>query len=169
MCLAALAESRGQRAGKGEWRVLCPEMAAAVEEIMLILERTEDQSSIERAVLAAMGPDPATASPSWAEPLWRDPDALERLGAALDASALSCAVGHGRKLASDRDKGVAAAAIALCRSLDSLKALSLKLPEQDQDKIMRMGHLAQVASKPGEPSRVRAEVRRILGQGESDG
>ena len=134
-----------------------------------MLEQTKDQSAIEQAVQAAMGPDPATASPSWAEPLWRNSDAFERLGAAFDADRLARASGQGKNLASDREKGMAAVAVALCRSLDSLRALSLKLPEQDQDRIVRAGYLAQVVARPGEPSKVRAEVKRILGQGEADG
>ncbi len=160
--LAALAHAQGRRQGAEPWHVLPADTVAAAEEVLLALEEELDPALLEAVIRAAMSEKPATAAPSWAEPLWRDPGALSRVGAAVDSKRLAPAFGPRLPDPSDREKGLAALAVALCRSVDGLRALAERLPEEDRDLALRMTYLAGVTVEPGDPSRMRAEMRRIL-------
>ncbi len=160
--LAALAHGRGQRPGAGPWHVLGKEMVGAVEEVLLSLEKGPEPKQLEAAIRATMAPRPATASPRWAEPLWRDPTALKTLGAALETVSLTPALGPRFKDPSDVEKGLAGLAIAFSRSLDSLGALADNLTELDRNKAVRMGYLAQTLVGPREPSKMRAFIKQFV-------
>ncbi len=160
--LAAVAHARGQQPGQGPWHVLSADTIAAAEEVLSALAQQPDPALLEAAVRAAMGPKPATAAPSWAAPLWRDPMMLSRVGALFETSQLSSALGPKQTDPSDREKGLAALAVALSRSLDALRAFAEYLAEDDQDSVFRMGCLASVSVEPGEPSELRTELRRLL-------
>ncbi len=160
--LAAVAHVHGQRAGKGPWNVLSPEIVAATEEILLLLEQGPKKAVLEAVVEAALSPEPATAAPRWTEPLWRDADALSRLGKVLDIRTLTPALGPRRADPSDREKGLAGVALALCRSSDGLCALAERLPEDDGSKLKCMASFAQTVVEPREPTRMRDELRRLL-------
>ncbi len=160
--LAAIAHARGQQSGRGPWHVLSADTIAAAEEVLSALEQQPDPVLLEAAVRAAMSPKPATAAPTWAAPLWRDPMMLSRVGASLETSQLSSALGLKQTDPSDREKGLAALAVALSRSLDALRAFADYLPEDDRDCVFRMGCLASVSVEPGEPSGLRARLRHVL-------
>ncbi len=167
--LAALAHARGQRAGFGPWYALCPETIAATEEVLHALDQRPDPKLLEAVVRAAMAPAPATAAPRWAEPLWRDPRALSRVGAAVDSKYLAPALGIGRHDLSDRLRGLAALAVALSRSLDGLCALAEHLPQTEKGEIVRMASLAAAVVNPGEPTQMKAKIRRILKEEQASG
>ncbi|MCP4679629.1 MAG: hypothetical protein GY854_29885 [Deltaproteobacteria bacterium] len=160
--LAALAHAQGRRPGSEPWHVLSADTVAAAEEVLIALEKEMDPALLEAVVRAAMGEKPATAAPSWAEPFWRDPQALSRIGAAVDSKCLAPAFGPRLPEPSDREKGLAALAVALCRSVDGLRALAEHLSEEERELVLRMTYLAGVTVEPGEPSRMRADMRRIL-------
>ncbi|MCP4604002.1 MAG: hypothetical protein GY847_26355 [Proteobacteria bacterium] len=160
--LAALAHARGQRAGTGPWHTLSKEIVAASEEVLEALEQEPDPTLLEAVIRAAMAPNPATAAPTWAETLWRDPLALSRVGTAVDSERLAPALGPKCNNSSDRQKGLAALAVALSRSIDGLRALAENLPEEDRDAVVRMASLAAVVVEPGEPTRMRADIRKII-------
>jgi hypothetical protein len=52
--------------------------------------------------------------------------------------------------------------VAFCRSRDTLKAIAGHLPPADADAVLRMSRLAQATVSSGEPSRMRAELKRRL-------
>ena len=160
--LAAVAHVHGQRSGKGPWHVLSPETIAATEEILLLLEQGPKKAVLEAVLEAALAPEPATAAPGWTEPVWRDPLALSRLGKALDVKRLAPALGPGNTDPSDREKGLAGIALALCRSSDGLAALAAHLEKDDRLDLKRMACLAQVLVEPHEPTQMRDEIRRLL-------
>ncbi|MDD5306201.1 MAG: hypothetical protein PHU25_02660 [Deltaproteobacteria bacterium] len=160
--LAALAHARGRRAGEGPWHVLPAETAAAVEEVLAVIEAGPDPESLTRAVRAAMGPQAATAAPSFAARAWENPDALERLGEALDRSDVAAALSPTDHAPSARRKALAALAVALSRSPDAAAAVAERIAASDGDALARMACLAGAVVGPGEPSRMRARIRRIL-------
>jgi hypothetical protein len=162
LAVAAMAHIDGQRPGQGPWHTLSPENLAAVEEVLYMLSRVRTPSVLEAVIRAAMAPEPATAAPKWAEPLWRNPALISRVGKSFDAKSLAPALGPKCADPSDREKGIAAIAIAMCRSSDGLQALVEMLPEEDGAQLMRMARLAHVNVEPKEPSTIRAEVRRLL-------
>jgi hypothetical protein len=162
LAVAALAHIGGQRAGQGPWHTLPPETISAAEEILYLLGRTGNPTVLEAVVRAAMAPEPATAAPKWAKPLWREPSSISRLGSSIDKKRLVPALGPRYGGPSNREKGLAAVAVALCRSSDGLQALAERLPEKDGSELKRMASLAQALVEPKEPTAMRAEVRRLL-------
>ncbi len=160
--LAALAHAHGQRPGVGPWHVLAKEMVGAAEEVLASLGKGPDPKLLEMAIRAAMAPEPATASPKWAEPLWQDPTALRKLGTAIGNDSLVSTIGKRFKDPSDIEKGLAGLAIAFSRSLDSLAALVEHFTELDRKKALRMGCLAQTVVGPGEPSKMRAFIKQFV-------
>jgi len=140
--LAAVAYARGQRAGTGPWYALPAETVAAVEEVLLVLENEEDPELLEAVVCAALSPEPSTAAPSWAEPLWRDPAALTEVGRAVDDELTKPVLGSGEANPPPRLKGMAALAMALCRSPDGLAALAARLPGDEGPEVVRLACLA---------------------------
>ena len=162
MGLAVLARARGQRAGAGPWHVLAADFKAAAEEVLLSLEQAPDPELLEAVVQAAMGPEPATAAPSWAAPFWRKSSVLKMVGKEINEKRLAPVLGSRYTDASDRLKGLAALAVAMSRSLESLRALAEYLPVAQGQELVRMGNLAQAVVESGEPTRMRAELKRLL-------
>lgn len=160
--LSAVARARGQRAGQGAFFVLSANLTAAAEEILTVLEQNVDPPLLEAVIAASMDPGPATASPAWAEPLWRDPEALGRIGRKLGESAPLAVLGNRAAPPSDRQRGLSGLSMALSRSLDGQRALAEKLPASDRQDFIDMGHLAHVLALPGEPTGMRALMRKLL-------
>lgn len=162
--LAALAYTRGQRSGQGPWFVLPPEMVSATEEILVALERGPGAEAMAAAVGSAMGPEPATAAPAWAAPLVEDPDALATVGRGVECGDLVPALPAAREAhrLSDRHAGLAAVAIAFCRSVDVVGDLSQRLELEDGASLERMSRLAGTTVEPGQPTRVRRAIKRLL-------
>jgi len=161
--IAAVAHARGQRAQKGPWHVLSRDIAAAAEQILGELETEVTPSALSAAIGAAMGETPATAEPAWATPLARDPEAFARLGR---AAAASWPAGFPiEEPEGERERGVALVALALCRSVDAVRALAVKLAAEDGLALVRTARLYQAVARPGEPSAVRAAVRAALEPG----
>jgi hypothetical protein len=156
--IAALAHARGD----GRWHVLSAETIAATEEILSYLEQKPDSVVLEAVIGAALASEPATQPPSWSKPLFHNQPMIERIGALIDASRLRAALGARHASPTDRLKGLAALAIGLCRSLDSLGALAQNLPVEDRAELMPMGYLAHTLVEPGEPSTMRSDIRRIM-------
>jgi len=167
--LSAVAWSRGQRSSRGPWYVLGPHSVAAAEEILQVFEENIEPNLLEAVVKAAMDHRPATVAPSWCAPLERDPELLDILGRELRDPLPSDIFGRQNRSPSHRERGMAALALALCRSLDGLRSLALKLPDSDADRLLRMGHLAQVTVGPGEPTRIRSLVKQVLKREASHG
>jgi hypothetical protein len=158
--IAALAHARGN----GRWYVLSPETTAAADEILGYLEAQTDSAVLETVIGAALAPEPATRPPSWSELLFNNRPAIEQIGALTKETELRAALGPHCSSPSNRLKGLAALAIGLSRSPDSLGALAENLPSQDRTDLMRMGYLAQTLVEPGEPSKMRLKLRRIVNE-----
>jgi hypothetical protein len=158
--IATLAHARGD----GRWYVLSPESIAATEEILSYLKQKPESVVLEAVIGAALAPEPATRPPSWSEPLFNKPPMIERIGARTHESQLRAALGARHASPSNRRKGLAALAIGLCRSLDSLGALAENLPDADGIELTRMGYLAHTLVEPGEPSTMRSDIRRIMNE-----
>jgi len=167
--LAALAHARGQRAGAGPWFVLSPQLVSAAEQILTELESGPDLDALTAAVAAALGPGPATAAPSWIGPALGSPERLATVGRGIDdddiAAALPVDAAPGDLDA--RTRGLAAIAVALGRSIDAIEAVGRELEPGDGRALTRMARLACVEVSPGQPTRVRRVIRRLLGEGES--
>lgn len=161
--LAALAHARGQRAGAGPWYVLGPETVAAAEQLLSILEEGGDPESLAAAVGAAMGPEPATAAPSWVVRLLARDRALDRVGERIEPLELAPALERG--MATDelsaRARGLAALAVGLCRSIDRVEAVCRGLELGEGRALRRMSRLAGVQVAPGQPTRVCRAIRRL--------
>jgi len=165
--IAAVAYARGQRAQKGPWHVLSPEIAAAAEQILGELEAEVPAQALAAAVGAAMGEAPATAEPAWTAPLVHHPDEFARVGrnaAAIWPSDFPLDSPDG-----DRERGLALVALALCRSVDAARALAAQLGAEDGRALVRSARLYQALARPGEPSAVRAAVRAALEREDPDG
>lgn len=162
--LAMLAHARGQGSGAGPWYVLAPELVAATDQIIGVLEQGPDAASLSFAARAAMGPEPATAAPSWARPLWEHPDELERVGRLIPLVDLGAALPYGASESElgDRCRGLAALAVAACRSVDGTAAIASMLPADEARELVRMSRLAGARVAPGGPSRVRRGIRRLI-------
>ncbi len=158
--IAALAHARGN----GHWYVLSPEIVAATNDILGYLEAQPDSALLEAVVGAALAPKPATRPPSWSKQLTGNPPAIEQLGAMTDEAQLQAALGSSCSSPSNHLKGLAAVAIGLCRSIDSLEAFAQNLSSQDRTALMRMGYLAQTLVQPGDPSTMRSFIRRIVNE-----
>jgi hypothetical protein len=117
---------------------------------------------LEQALQSALSPTPRTALPKWLSPVYQEPSCLSFIGRAFEPASLAAALGISRPAPSDREKGLAAAAAALCRLQDTLLTLSSRLPLQDGRMLKRMGRLAYVLAAPGEPSAVRGKIRKLL-------
>jgi hypothetical protein len=163
--LAALAHARGRRAGQGAWHVLPAETAAAAEEVLAVIEAGPGPAGLARAVRAAMGPEPATAAPSWAAPAWKEEDALDRLGEALGRNEVAAALGPADRAPPARRRALAALAVALSRSPDAAAAVAGRFGASDRDALVRMACLAGAVVGPGEPSRMRARIRMLFEEG----
>ena len=156
---AAVAHARGYRAGANRWNVLSEENIAATDQILRVIEDGVAPRDMAVAIESAIEKKPATAPPSWANRVWAEPDVIPEIGAAVDDSILPSAAGD------DREKGLAALAIATCRSLDGAEALAVRLPGEDDEKLLRMARLAQATVEAGEPSEMRSRIRALLAGG----
>jgi hypothetical protein len=56
-------------------------------------------------------------------------------------------------------------AVALGRSIDAVEAVGRRLTGEDRQALVRMARLACVRVDPGQPTRVRAAIKRALGEG----
>jgi len=104
----------------------------------------------------------STAPPKWAAPIWQDTLMLSKIGKAVDLGKLTQVLGSGFTNTSDHQIGLAALAVALCRSQDGLHALALNLLKEDQSKLLNMAGFAQVVVQPGEPTKMRATIKQLL-------
>lgn len=176
--LSAAAGARGPFSGRGSWFVLTPSIAAAADEILEVLQGDIDPTLLAAVLEASVDLRPATAAPSWARPLWQNPELFERVGRALaeaEEDQITREIFREEALAGEETlashaqrRGIACVAVALGRSMDAVRSLALKLPESDGASLIRMGQLAQALVDPGEPSRMRAFLRQIL-KGEESG
>jgi hypothetical protein len=164
LTLAVVAYSRGFRpATVGQWNVLSKEMQAAAEQILSAVASNPFPKVLEQALTFALAPLSETAVPSWLSPIYRDPSALSAVGRAFETARLTASLGEQRIAPSDREKGLAAVALALCRLQDTLASLSRRLPSVEEAvRLMRMGRLAYVRAGGGEPSAARTEIRKLL-------
>jgi hypothetical protein len=147
----------------GPWHVLSRDIAAAAEQILGELEIEVPPSGLAAAVGAAMGESPATAEPAWTAPLARDPEAFGRVGRVAASSWPA-----GFPIAApdaEHERGVALVALALCRSVDTARALAGRLGAEDARTLVRSARLYQAVARPGEPSAARAAVRAALEPG----
>jgi len=159
--IAAIAHARGQRARKGPWHVLSRDLAAAADQILGELDTELPPRDLAAAIGAAMGEAPATAEPAWTAPLADDPEAFARVGRAATWPA-GFAI---EPPVADRERGLSAVALALCRSVDAARALAAKLGAEDGRALVRAARLFQILARPGEPSAMRALVRAALEPG----
>ncbi len=160
--LAALAAARGQRAGSGDWHVLSADTTAAADQVLSALEELAGSPPASAAVAAAMSEQPATAPPSWSEPLLSGEVRLETAGRAIPSEDVEAALGRDDGGDDPRTRALAALGLALCRSPDAVRAAAARLEGEDPERLNRMSRLAQVRSAPGGPSRVRRELRRAV-------
>ncbi|MDJ0765486.1 MAG: hypothetical protein QNJ97_21070 [Myxococcota bacterium] len=168
--LACVAYARGHRAGSGDWHVLSRNIVVAAEEILSGLEQKPNPELLEAVIQAALSLEPATAPPSWAAPLVDNPYRIDRIGAAMDmGEVISTIPSIGSTAVTDRERGLAALAVGFCRKIDSLQALTRSFPATDRRTTERLASLAQVVVRRGVPSRIRAEIRRLLEQDTADG
>lgn len=156
---AAVAHARGYRAGANRWNVLSLENIAATEQILRVIEDGVEPRDMAVAIESAIDKKPATAPPSWANRVWTEPDIISKIGSAMEDPILPTAAGD------DREKGLAALAIAMCRSMDGVQALAARLREGDGKKLLRMARLAQATVEAGEPSEMRSKIRVFLAGG----
>jgi hypothetical protein len=161
--LAAIAHARGRRAGLEPWHLVSRDLAAAADQILAELEAAVPDDALAAAIGAAMGEAPATAEPSWTAALLADPEAFARVGSAAAASWPASSPFHMPD--GDRERGIAAVAFALCRSIDSARALAAKLGAEDGVALVRAARLCGAIARPGEPSAMRAIVRTALEEG----
>jgi len=163
--MAAIAHARGQRARGGPWHVLSRDLAAAADQILGELDAELPPRDLAAALGAAMGEAPATSEPSWTAPLAGDPEAFARVGRAATWPA-GFPIGAPE---ADRALGIAAVALALCRSVDAARSLAAKLGAEDGRELVRAARLYQILARPGEPSAMRAAVRTALEPGGTHG
>ncbi|MCU0664802.1 MAG: hypothetical protein MUC50_21075 [Myxococcota bacterium] len=162
--LAAAALSCGQGPG-GPWYALPPETLAAVEEILHLLCSCRDDAAMEQAMTRGLLPFP-TSAPAFARTLVESPQSIAALAHVVHRDLISAAFGQGEGPKDDLDHGLAALAVALCRSPDALSALAAFLPDDVGSRLERLGRLAHVQAEPGQPSRVRHLLRRVVGSGQ---
>jgi len=155
---AAVAHARGARADGG-WSVLSPELAAAADAALAALAAGVTPRALAAAIGAAMRDAPATAAPAWTAPFGADPEALARAGrAAAEAwpGHLPAAPGG------DRERGLRALALALCRSSEAPRAVAAALAPEDGLALVRLARLYEALARPGEPGAVRAAIRAAV-------
>ena len=167
LTLAVLARAGSQEGRHAVLASLTPEMRAATEQVGRVLETAYKSEALKAALEHALSLSPAVALPDWLRPVLRNSRALSHLGASFNVSDLRSALGRRRTSPSDREKGIAALATALCRQQDTLSTLAGRFPEEREGALLlAMGRLAAVTASPGEPSTVRGTVRRILKEGD---
>ena len=159
MGLASVAHVRGQSLS-GSWYVLSKEIGAAADQILKVLNDGVDKTSLAAAVTACMSLQPATAAPLWTKPIWEDPTILDQIGNLAEQKWPPNE--NGAPLNSSRQRGLASLAIALCRSMDSVRAVALKLSESNGGELIKMAALAQSCVAPGIPSEERNRLRCFL-------
>jgi hypothetical protein len=162
--LASVALAHGQRPGQGPWHALAPDLIAAAEEVMLAVDEEDDPAILAAALDTALGPDAASATPSWIGEL--DGAVLERLFAGLPDVEVPPAV---RKEArSAADAALWALALAFCRNPDAARAVAEKFADAATGaRLQRWSRLAQAVARPGEPSRMRRRLKALLAAGEN--
>ena len=168
LTLAVLARAGSRDGQRMPLSSLAPEMRAAVDQVRRVLETAPASDTLSAAIAHALSYEPAVALPTWLRPVLKDPGSLSRLGAAFEVSDLQTSLGPCRSAPSDREKGPAALAVALCRRQDTLSTLAARFASETDGALLSvMGRLAAVTASPGEPSTVCGTVRRILkGEGE---
>lgn len=164
LTLAVVAHSKIiEDRGREPWQVLSPEIVAAAEQAYAALAVDPDPALLALALQSALCRRPMTALPEWMAPITREPACVSYLGRHVQDSKLTPALGRLRSASSDREKGLAALALALCRRQDTLRTLASRLPETTDARLLtRMGLLAYVLAVPGEPSAMRGEVRKLI-------
>lgn len=167
--MAHLHESKEPR----RWNALTPDTLAAVEEIRAALTASPDPLKVEPVIRASMSPGPVVIPPPWCRALWEVPGLFCKIGEAFSAEELAFAFGPLPLSLSQkpgaRALGIAAAAAALCRSLDGLHAVAAHLGEPDKTELLRRGHLAHSLAEPGRPSQIRRKLRRVIDEVIADG
>ncbi len=162
LTLAATARARGRRAARDRWYALCPQMIAAAEQVLLVLEGGVAPELLTVAVQKAMTDEPVTAVPKWALPLTEHPESIALLGKDIDQRLIRAALPSETPSLDEHSIGLAALAVAFCRSQDSLRALAGHLPEGDARTVLRRARLAQATVSAGEPSKTRGELKRRM-------
>ncbi|MFO8074287.1 MAG: hypothetical protein R6V85_20690 [Polyangia bacterium] len=160
--LAALAAARGRRAESGRWHVLSADTAAAADQVLSALEDLAGSPRFSAAVAAAMSEQPATAPPSWSEPVLSGEVPLEAAGRRISRGDIGAALGRGDDGGDPRTRALAALGLALCRSPDAVRAVGARLGGDDSEMLERTSRLAQARSAPGDPSRIRRELRAAI-------
>lgn len=155
--LAAAALSAGQGPG-GPWYALSPETLASVEEILHLLCSCRDDAAMEQAISRGLTPLP-TSAPAWTRHWTQSPKALAALSRVAPRESVAAAFRPGQGPRDDIDHGLAALAVALCRSPDALNALAAFFPEEVGTRLERLGRLAHAQAEPGVPSRLRRLLR----------
>ncbi len=163
LTLAVISFSNRDANGEREpWSVLSPELIAGAEQIGAAVAACEAEEALALAVQSALAPA-RTALPEWLTPTLTEPKCLSFVGRNTGDFDLLAALGPGRVASSDRERGLAALALALCRRQDTLLTLASRLPESSETRLLiRMGRLANVTAAPGEPSKLRSALRRRL-------
>ena len=163
LLVAAVARARGIRVGQRRWHVLAPDIVASVEQVLTFLEREQvSEAWLELAVHQALKGDAIASVPGWLRPVADREDALSLLGDRIATEELRSALGYRMCHPSQRQKGVAAVAIALSRMQDTLDTLCRMLSSTDGALLARMGRLAAARVEGGEPTRMRMRVREAL-------
>ena len=160
--LASVASACGQRAGKGPWYVLSKEITGPAEEVLTALQKKPDPVLLEAAVRAAMSKEPATSPPSWSEPLLSGGDVIDRFGGTIEKKDIEKVAGKARDTGSPRVRGLAALAIAFCRSRDAVEAISRLFEEEEKRAVREMGAFAGAVVDPMEPTSMRERLKTFL-------
>lgn len=161
--LAAVARARDRGRVGRSWHVLPAELVQAVEQIAGVLDEEGDPEQVQLAVQAAFAPAPVFAPPPWTQRLFDDPAVLERVGAGFGDDELWPALGADARV-SMVQRALAAVAIALCRSPDSVAAAAARFEPHLAEQLVRAGRLAHVTAPAGMPSRLRGRIKRILNE-----
>ncbi len=145
-----------------QWSVLSPSNRAAIEEILEVLSLGVSHLDLKQALQSSFSKYPNTSLPLWIVPVYQEENILSVIGQNWKTSDLKIALGVSRSNPSDREKGLAAVAIALCRLHDTLLTLSYRLPSEEGSLLIRMGRLAGVLAEPSFPSNFRNRIKIIL-------
>jgi hypothetical protein len=162
LALAAVAHARGFTRGVDEWCVLSPQLSATAYQVMEVIEAGVDPGLVAWALGRALEGEPVTAIPSWIRPALENDELASRIGETIDDELLLPALSPGQRLSKGTQRWVAALAVAFCRSFDSLKALTAKMPRADGEAALRMSRLAQATVSSGAPSKLRHELKRLV-------
>lgn len=162
LALAATAHARGHRAVVDKWHVLSPQMKASAEQVLHVIEKGVSPELLTAAIQRAMSGEPITAVPKWAVPITNHPEVLSVIAADLPDDLVAPALPGNAAEVDAHTRGLAALAVSLCRSRDTLTAIAATLPKADRNGVLRMSRLAQATVASGEPSRIRGELKRRL-------